>query len=109
MEFNERDYLKIKKYCNKIKIDLIVTPWDEKSVDLLKRIKIKVIKIASIDANNFHFCDYVSKQKIPTIISSGTCTYDELKITKKYLKKINVHLCLCIVLLHILLKKKIKI
>ena len=25
VEFNERDYLKIKKYCNKIKIDLIVT------------------------------------------------------------------------------------
>ena len=107
----KRDYLKIKKYCNKIKIDLIVTPWDEKGVEiLLRRIKGKVIKIASIDANlNFHFCDYVSKQKIPTIISSGTCTYDELKITKKYLKKINVHLCLCIVLLHILLKKKIKI
>ena len=87
LEFNERDYLKIKKYCNKIKIDLIVTPWDEKSVDLLKRIKIKVLKIASIDANNFHFCDYVSKQKIPTIISSGTCTYDELKITKKIFEK----------------------
>ena len=34
---------------------------DEKSVDLLQKLKIKVFKIASIDANNFHFCDYVAK------------------------------------------------
>ncbi len=83
LEFHEKDYIKIKKYCKKLNIDLIVTPWDEESVKILKKIKIKVFKIASIDANNFHFCDYVSKQKIPTIISSGTCTYDELNITKK--------------------------
>jgi sialic acid synthase SpsE len=83
LEFGYKEYKKIKNYCKKINIDLIVTPWDEKSVDFLKKINIKVIKIASIDANNFHFCNYVAKKKIPTIISTGTCTYDELEITKK--------------------------
>ena len=31
----------------------------KKSVDLLKKLRIKVIKIASVDANNFHFCNYL--------------------------------------------------
>ena len=43
---------------------MIITPWDEKSVDLLEKLKIKVLKIASVDANNFHFCDYVARKKI---------------------------------------------
>ena len=34
LEFNENDYKKIISYCKKIKIDLIITPWD--GVDLLK-------------------------------------------------------------------------
>lgn len=83
LEFGIKEYRKIILYCKKLKIDLIITPWDEKSVDLLHKLKIKVFKIASIDANNFHFCDYVAKKKIPTIISTGTCTYQELSITKK--------------------------
>ncbi len=87
LEFTENDYKKIISYCKKIKIDLIITPWDEKSVDLLKKLRIKVFKIASIDANNFHFCEYVARKKVPTIISTGTCTYKELEITKKIFSK----------------------
>jgi len=63
LEFDYEQYKKIKKYCKKINIDLIITPWDEKSVDLLEKLNIKVLKIASIDANNFHFCEYVRQKK----------------------------------------------
>ena len=87
LELNKSDYIKIKKFCKKIKIDLIVTPWDEKSVDFLKNLGVKCFKIASIDANNFHFCEYVAKQKFPTIISTGMCTMEEIKITKKIFVK----------------------
>jgi N,N'-diacetyllegionaminate synthase len=87
LEFGHEEYKRIKIFCKKIDIDLIVTPWDEKSVDFLEKLNIKVLKIASIDANNFHFCEYVAKKKIPTIISTGTCTYAELEITKKIFNK----------------------
>ncbi len=87
LELKEKDYKIIKSYCKKLKIDLIITPWDEKSMDFVKKLGVKAIKIASIDANNFHFCDYVAKQKLPTIISSGMCTYKELKITKRIFEK----------------------
>lgn len=87
LELKEKDYKTIKSYCKKIKIDLIITPWDENSMNFIKKLGVKAVKIASIDANNFHFCNYIAKQKLPTIISSGMCTYKELKITKKIFDK----------------------
>ena len=87
LELKLKDYTEIKKYCKKLKIDLIITPWDEKSVEFVKKIGVKAFKIASIDANNYHFCEYVAKKRIPTIISTGMCTYEELKITNKIFNK----------------------
>ena len=87
LELTLSDYKEIKKLTRKLKLDLIITPWDEKSVQFVKRIGVKFFKIASIDANNFHFCDYVAKQKLPTIISTGMCTYDEILKTQKIFKK----------------------
>ena len=87
LELTLSDYKAIKKLTRKLKLDLIITPWDEKSVQFVKRIGVKFFKIASIDANNFHFCDYVAKQKLPTIISTGMCTYDEILKTQKIFKK----------------------
>lgn len=87
LELKLEDYKEIKKYCKKLKIDLIITPWDEKSVEFVQKLAVKALKIASIDANNYHFCEYVAKKKIPTIISTGMCTYEELKITNKIFNK----------------------
>lgn len=87
LELHLKDYIEIKKFCKKLKIDLIVTPWDEKSVEFVKNLGVKAFKIASIDANNYQFCEYVAKKRIPTIISTGMCTYEELKITNKIFKK----------------------
>ena len=87
LELSLNDYKKIKKLTNKIGLDLIITPWDENSVKFIKKIGVKFFKIASIDANNYHFCEYVARQKLPTIISTGMCTYDEILKTQKIFKK----------------------
>jgi len=87
LELSENDYKKIKKFTKKIGIDLIITPWDEKSVNFVKKLGVKFFKIASIDANNYHFCEYVAKKKFPTIISTGMCTYKEILKTQKIFKK----------------------
>ena len=87
MELTNKDYIELKKYCKKIKIDFIVTPWDETSMNSLLKIGVDYFKIASIDANNFHFCEYVAKKRKPTIISTGMCTYNEILKTQKIFKK----------------------
>ena len=87
MELSDKDYYAIKAYCKKLNIDLIITPWDEKSTNSVLKIKPSFLKIASIDANNYHFCEYVAKKNKPTIISTGMCTYDEILQTQKIFKK----------------------
>ena len=49
--------------------------------------KIKCFKVASIDANNFHFCEYVARQRVPTIVSTGMCTIKEILKTKEIFKR----------------------
>jgi N,N'-diacetyllegionaminate synthase len=87
LELSEKDYKEIKSYCSKLKIDLIVTPWDETSVDFLLKLGVKYLKIASIDAVNYHFCEYVAKKKKPTIISTGMSTYEEILKTQRIFNK----------------------
>jgi len=87
LELSQKDYNEIKKLTKKIKIDLVITPWDELSVDRILKMRVKFLKIASIDANNFQFCDYIAKKRYPTIISTGMCTYNEILTTQKIFKK----------------------
>ena len=83
LELSDNDYFEIKKYCIKLKVDLVVTPWDEHSVDFLIKLGVKYMKIASIDATNYHFCEYVARKRKPTIISTGMSTYKEILETQK--------------------------
>jgi len=87
LELSDNDYKKIKKFCKKIKIDLIVTPWDDVSLSFINRLRVKAIKISSIDATNFQFCKKVSRLRRNTIISTGMTNYREIEIIKKIFTK----------------------
>ena len=87
LELSEKNYIEIKKLCKKLKVDLVVTPWDEKSVDFLVKLGVSFLKIASIDATNYHFCEYVARKRKPTIISTGMSTYKEILKTQKIFNK----------------------
>ena len=87
LELTDSDYKKLKIYSKKLKIDFIVTPWDENSFKSLLKIGVDYFKIASIDANNYHFCEFIAKHKKPTIISTGMCTYKEILKTQKIFQR----------------------
>lgn len=89
LELKDNDYKKIKKLCKKIKIDLIITPWDDKSLNFINKLGVTAIKIASIDATNYQFCTKVAKLKKNTIISTGMTNYDEVIIIDKIFRKNN--------------------
>ena len=88
LELSEKNYLEIKNFCKKLKVDLIVTPWDEKSVDFLVKLGVNFLKIASIDATNYHFCAYVARKRKPKIISTGKSTYSEILKTQKIFNRL---------------------
>ena len=82
------DFIILKKFAQNKKIDFTATPFSIKEVDfLVKILKVKLIKIASMDINNYPFIEYISKTKKLIIISTGFGSKDEIKKAISILKK----------------------
>lgn len=96
-KFDNDDYLKIIRYCKKLKIDFIITPFDLDSIDFFKN-KVKYFKISSSDITNLPLIEKIAKTKKPVILSTGASTKKEIdrayKILKKKVKKIIILHCI---------------
>ena len=88
IEFGDREFVEIDKYCKKIKIKWFASAWDVNSLNFLKKYRTKVNKIASAMITNKKFLEQVAKEKKRTFISTGMATLknvdDAVKIFKKY-------------------------
>ena len=87
LELNEKNHLKLKEYCEKIKIDFISTPYDLQSLKFLIKLGLKVIKISSADLIDHQMHNYLAKNKIKVIISTGMSEIKEIDETIKIYKK----------------------
>ena len=82
------DFITLKKFAQTKKIDFTATPFSIKEVDfLVNQLNVKLIKIASMDINNYPFIEYISKIKKPIIISTGFGNKYEIKKAISILKK----------------------
>jgi len=85
------DFVKLKKFAKNKNIDFTATPFSTTEVNfLIKNLKVKLIKIASMDINNYPFIEYISKKKIPVILSTGLGSENEIKKAISILKKSKV-------------------
>ena len=71
LEFNYSWYSKLKKFCNKLNIDIFSTAGNEYSADFLEQNDCKILKIASPDLTNIPLLEHVAKKKLFTIVSTG--------------------------------------
>ncbi len=96
-KFNENDYIRLKKYCDKIKIEFLSTPFDFNSAKFLSKL-VKVFKISSSDITNKPFIKFLCKFKKPIILSTGASNLIEIKRAIKWIEdeKINVAILHCI-------------
>lgn len=96
-KFNEKDYTELYKYCKKIKIDFLVTPFDLEFVDFFSN-KVKYFKISSSDITNHLLIEKIAKTRIPVILSTGASNVLEIesavKLIKKYHNKITLLHCI---------------
>lgn len=74
------------KRIKKHNFGLIITPFDEKSVDRVKNI-VEYIKIASCSSNDWPLLEKIAKQNKPIICSLGSRTYDEIDNLYSFFKK----------------------
>ena len=94
-EMVEAYYLKedqhfiLKKYCDKISIDFSSSPFSFDEIDLLIKLDVPFIKIASMDINNISLLEYAAQTMKPIVLSTGMSELSEIEIAVKAIEKQN--------------------
>ena len=84
LELKKSDFIKIKKYCDKTKIEFISTPYDLRSIDLLEFLKVKRYKVASADLVDMPLHKKILSTKKPVILSVGMADISEIRKTVNF-------------------------
>jgi N-acetylneuraminate synthase/sialic acid synthase len=71
LEFGEKDYVTIRKYCRAVGIDFAATAFDATAADFLVDVGVDWIKIASGDLTNLPLLEHVAKHGLPVVFSTG--------------------------------------
>ena len=94
-QFNEKEYAELKKYCMKIKIDFMSTPFDLESAKFLNKY-VSCFKISSSDITNYPLLKLISSFKKPVILSTGASNLKEITSAVKIFKNNELVLLHCI-------------
>jgi len=76
--FERKDYFSLAKYCKKLKIDFLSTPFDSDAVDFLNDL-MPFYKVASADITNVPMLRQIGKKGKPVIFSTGASFLSEVK------------------------------
>jgi sialic acid synthase SpsE/mannose-6-phosphate isomerase-like protein (cupin superfamily) len=70
------------------------TPFDEESVDIIEKLDIEIIKIASCSAMDIPLIERVASAKMPTVASTGGATINQIDHMVQIFKKNNIDFAL---------------
>lgn len=98
LELDRRELKTIARECKKKKVAFMCTPFDENSLDLICRIGVDIIKIASFDLGNLSFINKIAQKKKPVVISVGGGNKNQILSSVNLLikKKIKVVVMHCV-------------
>lgn len=78
LEFGERQYGEVDRYCKEKDIIWFASPWDEKSVDFLEKFNVPAYKIASASLTDDNLLKHVKATKKSVILSTGMSTVEQI-------------------------------
>jgi N,N'-diacetyllegionaminate synthase len=85
--FDFKKTIELMKFCKKIKIKFLSSPFDELSFNFLKKNRQKLIKIPSGEITNFPLLKLIAKYNNKIILSTGMSYLNEVKRTIKFMIK----------------------
>ena len=91
--FWESEFEELKRYCDRVGIEFMSTPFDITSANFLNDI-VNVFKISSSDLTNKPFIEHICKFGKPVILSTGASTLEEIKETVSWIAPYKLHLSL---------------
>jgi len=89
LEFSEKQYSIIGKYCKKNKIHWFVSCWDVESQIQMRKFNTKYNKVASAMLIHEKLLKVIAKEKKYTFISTGMSTMKDIEKAVKIFKKYN--------------------
>lgn len=89
-ELNRTKHEAIIARCQKRGILFLSTPYDTESVDLLDSLGVALFKIASTDANNIPFLEYIAGKGRPMVLSTAMCDLAEVEASVAAIRKAGV-------------------
>jgi len=72
------DYEKLIKEVRNQGMISMCTPFDEESVDVIKKLDIEIMKIASCSAMDIPLIEKAASAKLPTVVSTGGATVNQI-------------------------------
>jgi len=73
------DYKRLKVECDENNIEFMSTPFDEVSIEILRKLEMKRYKIPSGEITNLPYLRNIGRLGKPVIISTGMSTLDEIR------------------------------
>lgn len=92
-KFWKKEFAELKKYCDKVDIEFMSTPFDVVAADFLNDL-MEVFKISSSDITNKPFIEYICKYNKPVILSTGASYLHEIEEAVYWVENKDVQLAL---------------
>ena len=99
LELKFAEFKKIKKHCDKLKIDFMSTADDLSSIRFLSKLQ-NIFKVGSAEIKNFQLIKEIIKLKKKIIISTGLSNLKDIKELILFLKKNNFNYKKKLILMH---------
>ncbi len=79
VEFGEKEYLEIDRYCKKKGIEWFASVWDEQAVDFMEQFDTPAFKIPSASITDHNLLRHTRKTGRPLVISTGMSTIEQIR------------------------------
>jgi N-acetylneuraminate synthase len=93
-KMSREDFEKLMKAIIKSGCIPMVTPFDEKSVDMAVELGAKILKIASSDINDWFLIEKIAKTKLPVIVSTGGASLKDIDDIVTFFENRNIPLAI---------------
>lgn len=79
LALTQNDFIDLKKYCNKVGIGFISTPFDLDSIGFLDKLDMDFWKVPSGEVTNLPYLEAIARTGKDVIMSTGMCNIKEIK------------------------------
>lgn len=79
LALSQTDFIELERYCEKVGIGFISTPFDISSIEFLETLNMDFWKIPSGEVTNLPYLERIGKTGRKVILSTGMCEMDEIE------------------------------